>query len=82
MPQKAAISATIMICAGPVADDRYLVAYVRKTGDHKAMIELENWGQVQYSIEGDLVQRNYKVMRNGSQVAQVSVLTRRPISPV
>lgn len=70
--KKAAISATIMICAGSVADDRNLVAYVRKTGDRKATLELEKRGQVQYSIEGDLVQRNYNVMKNGTQVAQVT----------
>lgn len=69
--KKAAISATIMICAGSVADDHNLVAYVRKTGDHKATIEMEKRGQVQYSVEGELVQRNYKIMRSGTQVAQV-----------
>lgn len=65
-----------------MADDRNLVAYVRKTGDQKATIELEKRGQVHYSIEGDLVQRNYKVMKNGSQIAQVSLLTRIHTSPV
>jgi hypothetical protein len=74
MVQKAAISATVMICAGSVADDRNMVACVRKTGEHKAMIEMEKRGQVQYAIEGDLVQRNYKVMKGGTQVAQVPPL--------
>jgi uncharacterized protein YxjI len=74
LPQKAAISATVMICAGSVADDRSMVACVRKTGEHKAMIDMEKRGQVQYSIEGDLVQRNYKVMKSGAQVAQVPSL--------
>ncbi|DBB01504.1 TPA: hypothetical protein ACH3X1_000157 [Trebouxia sp. C0004] len=69
--KKAAISATVMICAGSVADDRNMVACVRKTGEHQAMIDMEKRGQVQYAIEGDLVQRNYKVMKNGTQVAQV-----------
>jgi len=72
--QKAAISATVMICAGSVADDRNTVACVRKTGEHKAMIDMEKRGQVQYAIEGDLVQRNYKVMKGGTQVAQVPPL--------
>ncbi len=71
MVQKAAISATVIICAGSVADDRNMVACVRKTGEHKAMIDMEKRGQVQYAIEGDLVQRNYKVMKSGTQVAQV-----------
>ncbi len=63
-----------MVCAGSVADDRNMVACVRKTGEHKAMIDMEKRGQVQYSIEGDLVQRNYKVMKSGTQVAQVPPL--------
>ena len=74
MVQKAAISATVMICAGSVADDRNMVACVRKTGEHKAMIDMEKRGQVQYAIEGNLVQRNYKVMKSGTQVAQVPPL--------
>lgn len=69
--KKAAINATMMICAGSVADDRNMVACVRKTGENKATIDMEKRGQVQYAIEGDLVQRNYRVMKSGTQVAQV-----------
>lgn len=60
-----------MICTGSVADDQNLVAYVRRTGDQKAMIDLEKRGQTQYTAEGNLTDRTYVVKKNSTQVAQV-----------
>ena len=50
-----------------------MVASVRKSGDKKAVIELEKKGQTMYVAEGQLLQRNYTVSQNGKQVAQVRV---------
>lgn len=69
--QKSAISATVMICAGSVADSKNMVASVRKSSDKKAIIEVEKKGQTSYVAEGQLLQRNYTVSQNGKQVAQV-----------
>ena len=69
--QKRDISATVMICSGSLADSKNLVATVRKSGDNKAVIELEKKGQTMYVAEGNLLQRTYIVSQNGKQVAQV-----------
>ena len=69
--QKSAFN-TVMICAGPVADDRNLIASVTKHGEKKAIIEVK--GATHYFAEGDLFDRNFKITK-GTQVAQV--LSRR-----
>ena len=69
--QKRAYNPTIIICSGSSTNTNDLVATVRKAGDKKAIIELEKQGQVEYTVEGDLHQRNYIVKLNATQVAQV-----------
>ncbi|KAL3147272.1 hypothetical protein ABBQ32_002763 [Trebouxia sp. C0010 RCD-2024] len=68
----AAINPTILICSGSSMDTSKLVATVRKAGNKKAFVELEKKGHIQYTVEGDLLQRNYMVKLNSTQVAQVS----------
>ena len=58
-----------MICAGAVADDRNLVASVVKHGEKKAIIEAK--ASTHYFAEGDLFERNFKILKGGVQVAQV-----------
>ena len=72
--QKSALTATVLICAGPVADSSNMVASVRKAGENRAVIELEKRGQTKYVAEGDLLQRSYMVSQNGQQVAQVLLI--------
>lgn len=66
-----------MICAGSVADSKNMVASVRKSGDDKAVIELEKKGQTTFVAEGQLLQRNYTVSQNGKQVAQVGAVSKQ-----
>ena len=68
-----AINSTIIICSGSSIDTKHLVATVRKAGDKKAVIDLERKGQIEYVIEGDLLQRNYMVKLSNTQVAQVHI---------
>lgn len=79
MLQKSAMSATVMICSGSVADSKNMVASVRKSGDNKAVIELEKKGQTMYVAEGDLLKRSYAVSQNGRQVAQVHPSCEKPL---
>lgn len=70
--QTIAFNPTVMICSGSSIDTSKLVATVRKAGDKKALIELEKKGQTEYTVEGDLIQRNYMIKLNNTQVAQVT----------
>ena len=72
--QKSALTATVMICTGSVADNSNMVASVRKAGENRAVIELEKRVQTKYVAEGSLLQCSYIITQNGQQVAQVLLL--------
>lgn len=69
--RKSALTATVMICTGSVADNSNMVASVRKAGENRAVIELEKRVQTKYVAEGSLLQCSYIITQNGQQVAQV-----------